>query len=113
MATSEEFKNFVLEQFELCESAYKFSARKMFGEYCIYLCEFNALPKPAFLICDETLFVKAHKELEELCKNCDKAPPFKGAKEWFIIDFENQEFLKELIELLAPILPQAKRKNKI
>lgn len=44
MATSEEFKDFVLEQLARCaeenlEGEYAFSARKMFGEYCVYIAD--------------------------------------------------------------------------
>ncbi|WP_300701978.1 hypothetical protein [uncultured Campylobacter sp.] len=37
MPSSTVFKDFVLEQLSLCTNAYHFSARKMFGEFCIYI----------------------------------------------------------------------------
>ena len=47
MATSEGFKDFVLEQLARCaedylEGEYAFSARKMFGEYCVYIADLCA-----------------------------------------------------------------------
>lgn len=50
MATSAEFKDFVLEQCENCGSEFSFSARKMFGEYCIYLHD-KGEKKVLFLVC--------------------------------------------------------------
>ena len=57
MATSESFKDFVLENLEsaLEDTPYHFSAKKMFGEYCIYVIEGESVPKPIFLLCDEML----------------------------------------------------------
>lgn len=51
MATSAEFKDFVLEQLEFSTSRYIFSARKMFGDYCIYVRDSNepfSIPKHSF-----------------------------------------------------------------
>ncbi|MFB1643940.1 hypothetical protein [Campylobacter molothri] len=37
MPSSENFKDFVLDQLKLCGNKYTFHTRKMFGEYCIYV----------------------------------------------------------------------------
>lgn len=48
MPTSESFKDFVLENLNsaLEDTAYRFSAKKMFGEYCIYVIVGESVPKP-------------------------------------------------------------------
>lgn len=117
MPTSSAFKDFVLEQLESSTKRYVFSARKMFGEYCIYVKEshtpFDTRSKPLFLICDEVLFVKQYVELASLLESTPKAPPFKGAKEWYIIDVDSPMLLQEVVETIAPLLPEPKaRKSK-
>lgn len=112
MATNEEFKNFVLEQLENSQSGFEFSARKMFGEYCIYLCQSGKMPQALFLLCDNTLFVKQFSELKELCKDCDVGFAFEGAKQSYIVDFENLEFVRSLVQILAHILPEFKPKKR-
>lgn len=93
MASSEDFKDFVLEQLRLCESKCVFSARKMFGEYCIY-----ADNKPIFLLCDDMLYIKQFPFLKELLKDNNLSTPFPKAKQWYILDVEDIEILKKVIE---------------
>ncbi len=83
MATSEGFKDFVLETLNdaLQGEPYRFSAKKMFGEYCIYVSDSDDVPKPIFLLCDETLFVKQHAVLKPLLESSPKGFPYQGAKE--------------------------------
>ena len=51
------------------------SARKMFGEYGIYLDG-----KMVAMVCDDTLFVKALPVVEELLGPHEERPPYAGAK---------------------------------
>lgn len=107
---------------------YTFTSRKMFGEYCIYVRESKAKsfqnnadstsahealtqPKPIFLLCDDTLFAKPHKILDSLLPNHPKAPPFPGAKQWYIMDIDNLSQLRETIITLTPHLAPAKAKK--
>ncbi len=116
MATSAEFKDFVLEQLEFSTSRYIFSARKMFGDYCIYVRDSNepfSIPKPLFLLCDETLFIKQYPELSILLKSAPKAPFYKGTKQkWHIVDVDSTSLLQEVIEIIAPLLPEPKKSNR-
>lgn len=50
MASREEFKNFVLECLENANLNFVFSAKKMFGDYCIYV-HLGAKKEPLFLLC--------------------------------------------------------------
>lgn len=112
--TSVEFKDFALDQLESSTQRYKFSARKMFGDYCIYVSsDLLSLPKPIFLLCDETLFIKQYKELATLLESAPKAPFYKGTKqEWHIVDVESSALLGEIVEIIAPILPEPKPRSK-
>ncbi|BAM12886.1 TfoX domain protein [Helicobacter cinaedi PAGU611] len=124
MATSKEYKDYVLER--LCEymtdlskdskggvESYTVSARKMFGEYCVYIQDSKSMQKPKalFLLCDECVFVKQYKLLESLLAHSQKAKPYPGAKEWYMIDIDSKEVLQEIITILAPILCAKDSKN--
>ena len=124
MATSKEYKDYVLERLQECGAelredskggaeSYTFSARKMFGEYCIYIQDSKTMQKPKalFLLCDECVFVKQYKILESLLAHSQKAKPYPGAKEWYIIDIDSKELLQEIITTLAPILCDKDSKN--
>ena len=80
---------------ENCKSAledtpYIFSAKKMFGEYCIYVIDRDeSVPKPIFSLCDETLFVKRHEILKPLLESAPLGFPYEGAKESYTLDVES------------------------
>lgn len=124
MATSKEYKDYVLERLQECVAelredskgkieSYTFSARKMFGEYCVYMQDSKSADKPKalFLLCDECVFVKQYKILKSLLAHSQKAKPYPGAKEWYIIDIDSKELLQEIITILAPILCAKDSKN--
>ncbi|HIV49324.1 transcriptional regulator [uncultured Helicobacter sp.] len=114
MPSSREFKDFVLEQLESSTEGYRFSARKMFGEYCIYVQDLHTpleTPKPLFLLCDDMLFIKQYKELATFLESAPKAPPFVGAKDWHIIDVDSHALLGEVIQTIVPFLPEPKPKK--
>ena len=116
MPTSESFKDFVLENLKsaLENTPYHFSAKKMFGEYCIYVIVGESVPKPIFLLCDEMLFVKKFEILKLLLESTPLGFPYAGAKESYILDVDSLETLREVVLTLAPTLPMPKKpKNKI
>lgn len=116
MPTSESFKDFVLENLKsaLEDTPYHFSAKKMFGEYCIYVIVGESVPKPIFSLCDEVLFVKKFGILKPLLESAPLGFPYAGAKESYILDVDSLETLKEVVLTLAPTLPKSKKpKNKI
>lgn len=95
MASREEFKNFVLECLENANLNFVFSAKKMFGDYCIYV-HLRAKKEPLFLLCDERLFIKCYDTFKGILDEKDK--PFEKAKDWYVVDFENLTLLKEVVE---------------
>ncbi len=86
------------------------SARKMFGEYALY-CD----GKVVALVCDDELYVKPTKVGKEIIDNVQEAPPYPGAKPYYLItgdQWEDADWLADLIRLSAAELPLPKPKKK-
>ena len=103
MATDLSYIQFVIEQLRGEDATYK----KMFGEYMVYV-----EGKPVFTVCDNTVFVKEVKELEEIMAEADKGFPYDGAKECYILDIENAELVEKVVAVLKQVTPLPKRKIK-
>ncbi|MGX3009995.1 transcriptional regulator [Helicobacter sp. 23-1044] len=130
MATSASYKDFVLEQLARCndkflENRFAFSAKKMFGEYCVYAdssetCVDSHLDSPKkvlFLLCDESVFIKKYESLDAIVRENSEfftlGYPFDGAREHYIIDIENLTLIAQIIQSALPFLPTPKpRKSK-
>lgn len=105
MASKQANVDFVLEQMT---DAGEVSARKMFGEYAIYL-----QGKIIALFCDDELFIKPTDAGRALLGKVKEAPPYPGAKPWFLISgdrCEDGELLSELARTTANALPAPKPK---
>jgi len=84
--------------------------RKMFGEYAIYCDE-----KVVALVCDDQLFIKPTTAGRELIEVLEEAPPYPGAKMYYLISsdlWEDREFMTKLITATASELPLPKAKKK-
>jgi TfoX/Sxy family transcriptional regulator of competence genes len=102
MSTSVDFVGFIIDQIHgVVETRY----RKMFGEYMVYVND-----KPILLVCDDTVYIKRLAEVAELMKNAETGFPYQGAKEHYILDIDNAELAKEVIEILEPITPLPKKR---
>lgn len=88
MATSKEYKDFILEQLELLNDI---TCRPMMGEYLLY---YNG-----FLfggIYDDRLLVKIVNSNKKY--NMKEELPYEGAKTMYLVeDVDNKELLKEII----------------
>jgi hypothetical protein len=108
VATGKDFVEYVLSQ---TAGGAEVSYRKMFGEYMVY-CD----GKPAFLVCDGTVFVKRLDEVAELFALHGVEPetgePYAGAKPHYILDIDDRELASGMAALLAKILPPPKPKAK-
>ena len=81
--------------------------RKMFGEYGLY-----CYGKIFALVCDDTLFVKITEEAEKAFPSLPKAPPYDGARDYFLIeDIDDRDFLCELVSMTYRFLPEPKPKK--
>ena len=100
------FVEFVVEQIE---NAGEISYKKMFGEYALY-----SDGKIMALVCDDQLFIKPTKAGRAYIKNLVEAPPYPGAKPYFLIDseLENSDWISNLIRITVKELPVPKPKSK-
>lgn len=105
MSSDQSFVEFVTEQMG---AAGNISYRKMFGEYAVYC---NG--KVVALICDDQLFVKPTEKGRSYIGNVCEAPPYPGAKLYFLIEdaYEDPEWISGLIRITASELPIPKPKG--
>lgn len=84
------------------------SYRKMFGEYALYCNN-----KVVALVCDNQLFVKPTRAGNDYIGNPVEAPPYPGAKPYFLIEekSEDPDWLGELIRITERELPVPKPKK--
>ncbi|MEZ4943916.1 MAG: TfoX/Sxy family protein [Cyclobacteriaceae bacterium] len=106
MATDKKFVEFVVDQIE---KAGTITAKSMFGEYGIF-----SDGKIFGLVCDNKLFIKPTLAGRAFIKNVVEAPPYPGAKNWFLIEeeLEDIKWLSQLIRITLKELPSPKPRKK-
>lgn len=107
MATKQSTVDFILEQLRELRSA---RARKMFGEYALYL---DA--KVVGLICEDQLFIKYTEPGKVFAQNrYEVGFAYSGAKESMNVtnEIEDTEFLCSLVRITADTLPYPRPKKK-
>ena len=97
MSTRPEFVQYLLDQLE---GLGELRARKMFGDYLIYLND-----RPALLVCDGTPFAKPLPCVAELLEDRPTAPPYEGAKAHYVLDPEDRNTLRRAAEGVCPHSP--------
>jgi TfoX/Sxy family transcriptional regulator of competence genes len=105
MATQQPTVDFILSKLR---DPKRFSARAMFGEFALY-----ADGKVVALICDNLLYVKILPASKELDSLCEKAPPYPGAKPYYLVEETQLSTLPNLSAILfaiADTLPNKKKK---
>ena len=105
MSTTVDYIEFVCEQIRVVGDI---RYRKMFGEYMVYVND-----KPVLLVCDNTVFVKMLDEIKDEMMSSESGYPYKGAKEHYILDIENTELSKRVIQILEIVTPVPKPKKKV
>ncbi len=81
---------------------------KMFGDYGVYLDG-----KMFALVCDDQLFIKITKEGTALAPQLPKAPPYDGAKDYFLYeDVDDREHMIAFVQATCRELPMPKPKKK-
>jgi TfoX/Sxy family transcriptional regulator of competence genes len=105
MASDAGFVEFVCEQLREVDSV---SSRKMFGEYAIYVGG-----KVVALVCDDRLFLKPTDAGRALLGDPIEAPPYPGAKPYFVIDehIDDADFLAALVRATEAAVPAPKPKR--
>jgi len=106
MSSSPEYVEYVVEQLA---SAGDITCRKMFGDYGIY-CD----GKFFACICDNQFFVKITEDGKRFTPDCETAPPYEGAKPYFLIeDLDDREYLDELTQITCAALPVKKPRKTV
>lgn len=106
MATDQSFADFVVDQLL---GAGQVSAKKMFGEYAVYL-----QGKIVALVCDNQLYVKPTEAGRAYIGAPTLAPPYPGAKPCFLVtdQLEDREWLDGLVKVTFSELPEPKMKKR-
>lgn len=104
MACSVEFIDFVV---EVLSPLGEVRARKMMGDYVIYVNE-----KCVITACDNNAFVKKLPCIASLMADAETGCAYEGAKEGYILTFEDPIKARKVIATLWEALPFPKRKNK-
>jgi TfoX/Sxy family transcriptional regulator of competence genes len=107
MATDRNTIAFLLDQLSALGEV---SARKMFGEYCLYLSG-----KPVGLVCDDQLYLKPTKAGTSLIDKVVEGAPYTGAKPHLLVtadQWEDGEWLCNLVQMTARELPMPRPKVK-
>jgi TfoX/Sxy family transcriptional regulator of competence genes len=105
MASDQDFVDSVCEQVDLPR---RLSARKMFGEYALYIDG-----KVVALICDNQVFVKPTAAGLELLGEAIEAPPYSGAKPHYQVNehLQDSDLMRKLLLATASALPRPKPKR--
>lgn len=92
---------------EQLEGIGKITYRKMFGEYLIYVND-----KPVVVVCDNIAYVKKLDCIESKMNNEQVGYPYKGAKEHYILDVDNSDFIKSIVTEVEKVTEVPKKKTK-
>lgn len=104
MACTEDYINFVCSQIEGVGAV---RARKMFGEYGVYVDE-----KMVMMVCDDIVYVRQLPEIAELMQDAECGFPYPGAKEHYILDVDHKSHAQKVVKVLAEVLPFPKPRTK-
>ena len=104
MASNPDFVNYICEQLEGLGTV---RARKMFGEYMVYLNE-----KPVVIICDDRAMVKMLPCLEQLLQGRPTQPPYEGAKDHYLLDPDDRDTLRQAARLAEEVTPLPRKRVK-
>lgn len=104
MACTTEFIDFLC---DLLSPLGEVRARKMMGEYIIYVND-----KCVITACNNTAFVKKLPCIAELMADAETGCAYEGAKEGYILDFQDRQKVLKVISILWEVLPFPKSKKK-
>lgn len=105
MASNQDFVQYIVDQ---CAGAGEITAKKMFGDYCVY-CNGKVIG----LICDDCFFVKPTDVVRPMLRVVDMRPPYDGAKDHFYIaDVDDRDFLTRIVSETYKVLPEPKKKRR-
>ncbi len=106
MSSQQKTVDFLVEQMSQAGTV---TSRKMFGEYAVY-CDSKVIG----LVCDDQLFIKITDKGADFIGDCEKQPPYPGAKPYFLISSEHwddADWLCELVQMTTASVPLPKKKS--
>ena len=106
MASAQSTVDFIVDQLGGTDIV---TAKKMFGEYGIY---FDS--RMVALVCDSKLFIKPSTAGRQFIGTPTEAPPYPGAKPYFLISGERWDdgaWMSQLVRITAAELPLPKKKK--
>lgn len=68
--------------------------------------------KPVLTVCENIVFVKKLDVIEDMMKNAECGFPYKGAKEHYILDIDQRDFYREVVQKVEEVTPLPKPKKK-
>jgi DNA transformation protein and related proteins len=107
MATSQSTMDYLLDQ--LAQGGGACSARKMFGEYCLYY-----QGRPVGLVCNEQLYLKNTEPGRALMPHPAEGAPFPGARPHLLLcadDWDDHHWLHQIVRATLDALPPPKPKS--
>ncbi len=104
MACSSEFINFIV---EVLSPLGEVRSRKMMGDYVIYVNE-----KCVITACDNNAFIKKLPCIADLMADAEVGCAYEGAKEGYVLTFEDHAKARKVISTLWEALPFPKSKKK-
>ena len=93
---------------DVLSSSRQVSARKMFGEYCLYYAG-----RPVGLVCDEQLFLKPTEAGRLLMQNVAQGTPYPGARSHLLIGadyWDDRAWMQRMVQATHDALPPPKAK---
>src|SRR5204862_278315 len=108
MASKQEIADYLVDQMNATGN--DVTAKKMFGEYGIF-CQ----GKMVALVADDQLFIRPTVAGKEFIGEVEEAPPYPGAKNYYLIpedQWDDSEWLSELIRVTTHEVPLPKPKRK-
>lgn len=81
-------------------------ARKMMGDYVIYVNE-----KCVITACDNCAYIKMLPCIEEMMKDAETGCAYTGAKVGYILGFEDHDFSRKVVSAVWDALPFPRKKK--
>ena len=104
MSSTEQYLDFVLDLLGELEDV---AHRKMMGEYVLYY-RGNVIGG----IYDDRFLLKVTPASSRLLPEAPRAIPYEGAKEMLLVEVEDRDVLRDVVDAMWEELPAPKKRNK-
>ncbi|MBW6412976.1 TfoX/Sxy family protein [Schaalia sp. ORNL0103] len=104
MSSTEQYLDFVLDLLGELEDV---AHRKMMGEYVLYY-----RGKVIGGIYDDRFLLKVTPASSRLLPEAPRAIPYEGAKEMLLVEVEDRDVLRDVVDAMWEELPAPKKRNK-